>query len=636
MLRIQNKKSEYHGSIRFLHASKDNFSSAFETSEKISIEAILPRIIAPDSIVFNLYQDGSDVLRLSVTGEWIDLNKDTEIYKFEIPKGSLMPGLYFGRLVLESDLGSLYSRGSYDSLSFSFEPGLPSVQLTVAEFEYSACDAITNGIIYHIFVDRFNRGGKSESHGDSIICNGEWDYIPEFPEYPGAPLKNNTFYGGTLWGIIDKLDYISSLGASTIYLSPIFESPSNHRYDTADYTRVDSLLGGDEALKALIQEADRRGIKIILDGVFNHTGADSVYFNNKGTYKTVGAYQSKESPYYKWYDFKDYPNKYTCWWDIEILPRINPDEPSCSDFFIGNDGVIKKYRDMGILGLRLDVADELSDNFISSIKSVLSKNGESMLYGEVWEDASNKIAYNQRKKYYLGKELDGVMNYPLRKGIIDYIVNRRTDSLRYALCEVMLNAPKRITDRQMNLLGTHDTERILTILGGAPMKGESNVAQRVARLTDEQLSVAKMRLCAAYTVLSTLPGIPTVYYGDEAGLEGYKDPFNRMPYPWRREDADLLLHYRKIGKLRQNNRTFVEGSFKLHLLTDDMLIFSRKKGKSVFLTVYNKSKSNIIVESDDVFSAVLSGLVNRKHSVLNETAEVFKIKDHLNYRITKE
>lgn len=194
--------------------------------------------------------------------------------------------------------------------------------------------------------------------------------MPEYPAYPGAPLKNNRFYGGTLLGIIDKLEYIRSLGVDTIYLSPIFDAASNHKYDTADYMSVDSMFGGEKAFKALIKKAHEYGIGIILDGVFNHTGSDSIYFNKYGHYKTLGAYQSKKSKYYSWYDFKNYPDEYTAWWGIDILPRIHPDKPDCRKYFVGKDGVIAKYASMGIDGFRLDVADELSDDFIAEIKGV--------------------------------------------------------------------------------------------------------------------------------------------------------------------------------------------------------------------------------------------------------------------------
>ena len=208
---------------------------------------------------------------------------------------------------------------------------------------------------------------------------------------------------------------------------------------------------------------------------------------------------------------------------------------------------------MGIYGFRLDVADELSDDFIAKIKNRLTGKGESVLYGEVWEDASNKIAYDKRKKYYLGTELDGVMNYPVRVGIIDYLSGKGTDKLRYALTDVTANAPDRVLHTQMNLLGTHDTPRILTLLGGVSAEGKTNAQLSRIRMTAKARSKAIKRLKTAYTILATLPGIPAIFYGDEAGLEGYSDPFNRMPYPWGDESEELIAHYRKLGEIRSKN-----------------------------------------------------------------------------------
>jgi glycosidase len=224
-----------------------------------------------------------------------------------------------------------------------------------------------------------------------------------------------------------------------------------------------------------VSEAKEKGIGILLDGVFNHTGSDSVYFNQKGRFPSIGAAQSPDSPYYSWYHFYSYPDSYECWWNIDILPRINPGEPSCAAYFVGEGGIIDRWASIGIAGMRLDVADELPDDFIANIKARLSlKNPESLLYGEVWEDASNKIAYDKRKQYYLGNELDGAMNYPLRDGILRYLREGNVSSMRYYIDEVMPNTPRRILHTQMNLIGTHDTLRAITALVGESPEGHTN------------------------------------------------------------------------------------------------------------------------------------------------------------------
>ena len=485
---------------------------------------------------------------------------------------------------------------------------------------------IGGGVIYHIFVDRFKRGGSSEIPDGAKVIPGTWKAIPEYPQYPGAPLYNNCFYGGTLWGIIEKLDYIKSLGTNVIYLSPIFRAYSNHKYDTADYMTVDPIFGGEEAFVALIKACKEKDIEIILDGVFNHTGSDSVYFNRYGRYPSVGAYQSRKSAYFEWYDFQTYPSKYTSWWGIDTLPRINPDVPSCSDFFVGENGVINKYAAMGIYGFRLDVADELSDNFISKIKLCLSRNlNDNILYGEVWEDASNKTSYGTRRKYYQGSELDGVMNYPVRTGIIEFILGWGCSKLAYALGDVTNNAPRTILHNQMNLLGTHDTERILTILGGEDVSGKTNAQLSVKHLRAENREKAIYRLINAYTILSTIPGVPTIFYGDEAGLEGYRDPFNRMPFPWGKEETRLVEHYRLMGKIRHENEVYKAGDFSLDYIDDSLLVFRRYNDNEAFITVVNNADYDREVEFDSPVKELICNKENSKFLIKAYASSIFKV-----------
>ena len=611
------------GYLSYSHKDRSCICSAYEKAEKkIKLRLTLPRLLGVCSATLDVYNEPCTETVCSISGSLHSSSLGLDVYTFEVGTEKLACGLYFLLPRLITAYGEMYAHGSADELRFDFDP-YPSKQpqLTLCEFSHSSPEEIYGGVIYHVFVDRFARGKQGRAKDGDEIIDGEWERIPEYPAYPGAPLKNNTFYGGTLDGITKKLDYIASLGVNAIYLSPIFESPSNHRYDTADYMTVDPLLGGEPALRELIAECNRRGIKLILDGVFNHTGADSIYFNRYGRYEALGAYQSMESKFYPWFDFKSYPDKYTCWWDIEILPRINPDIPECGDYFVGEGGVIDKYRRMGIYGFRLDVADELSDEFISRIKSRLGDS--SILYGEVWEDASNKIAYETRKRYYLGSELDGVMNYPLRTGLIDFVKDGKVDNLSYALREVTENAPDRIMHAQMNLLGTHDTERILTVLGGESSEGYSNAEIRDKRMTSEQRDLALRRLRIAYAALATLPGIPTIFYGDEAGLEGYHDPFNRMPYPWGKEDKDLLAFYRRLGEIRREHAVYRRGGFKLLALDSNLLIFSRKDGDKVYLTVINRSENSYTFTFSGRVRSLIDVGSSRSYTVGPVSSEIF-------------
>ena len=624
-----NRAQRLVGKVRFAHGEEYSSSSAFEISEAAKVRILLPRLLGVVSVSVSVFSEDISRKINDFSCEWCDAEGAFDVYEADIDTKALGVGLYFFMLQIESQCGRLYGYKSGRSLVLSPTYSTHSLyQLSVSSFKYGKSDNKLGGIIYHVFVDRFNKGGKVEKKPGTII-DDDWRVIPEYPLYPGAPLKNNHFYGGTLYGVAEKLDYLKSLGVNTVYLSPIFDAASNHKYDTGNYMTVDAMFGGDEAFDQLLKAARERGIGIILDGVFNHTGSDSIYFNREGNYDSVGAYQSKKSDYFSWYDFQAYPDKYTSWWGIDILPRIHPDKPSCRKYFVGKGGVIEKYARMGIDGFRLDVADELSDDFISKIKAVLNRyNKSSVLYGEVWEDGSNKIAYDVRKKYYLGEELDGVMNYPVRKGIIDFLTKYDCSELEYALTDIIDNAPERIRNMQMNLLGTHDTERILTVLGGERPDGRSNEYLSKKKMIDLERGTAKRRLRMAYIILATVPGIPAIFYGDEAGLEGYHDPFNRMPYPWGREDHNLINFYRSVGRVRTENPIYKEGKFELIHIDSDTLVFKRYDDEYSYVTFVNNTRLPRRVDFDAPASAlVLADETAKNYSfeLPAYSAQIFKV-----------
>ena len=621
------------GKVLYLHNGKTLGSGAFELNKKAELRILLPRQLGVVSVFLRLYDESVAFVR---TYECKLISSKNENDEYSLKLENLPVGLYFFSFDINCIAGKLFGmKGKGRELLLSEREDGARFQFSIVNFEYSEPQKYYGGVIYHIFVDRFNKSGKVPVRKDAVLMN-EWEgAIPEYPEYPGAHLENNTFFGGTLYGIIDKLDYIKSLGTTLIYLSPIFEAYSNHKYDTGDYMKVDEMFGGEEALKKLISEAKKRDIGIILDGVFNHTGSDSVYFNREGRYETLGAYQSKESPYYKWYDFQDHPNKYTSWWGIEILPRINPDISECGDFIAGDGGVIEKYSKLGIAGFRLDVADELSDRFISKIKSKLLENTEpTLLYGEVWEDASNKIAYDVRKHYYLGGELDGVMNYPLRTGIISFLKNKDVSALEYEFLDVMFNAPVRVRNIQMNLLGTHDTERIITMLAGVSAEGKTNDEISKITLTDEELENGIKLVKMAYTILATVPGLPTVFYGDEVGLDGYKDPFNRKPYPWKRGNSEIRSFYQKIGELRRADNVYTDGDFTLVHIDPEHLVFSREKNGEVNFTVINNSNSELELSFTRNAESLLSGENGKLFIVPKHSSEIIKTKSKITIKIS--
>ena len=630
---VRESLHEFFGDLSYIHGTKETDSRAFLAGEKRALVLRVSRGLAVTEGYFEFSKDGK---RESLSLVFDSLCGSDDVYLCSLAEMGV--GLYFGRIRLVTVFGEFFGVKEGRRVRFVRDPFVnDTLQISVSRFAFPTPDSYLGGTIYHIFVDRFAKGSRpiSPKTGAKMVENWE-EGVPEYPELPGAYLENNTFYGGTLYGVAERLDYLASLGVSLIYLSPIFEAYSNHKYDTANYMKVDSMFGGEEALRFLIDEAKKRDIGILLDGVFNHTGSDSIYFNKRGIYPSVGAYQSADSPFYSWYDFQNHPNEYTCWWNIPILPRIHPDREECRSYFLENDGVIQKYAKMGIAGFRLDVADELSDDFIAGIKRVLCEtNPKSLLYGEVWEDASNKVAYGVRKQYYLGKELDGVMNYPLRKALLSYVLSKDPSELFYVFEEVYPNTPKRILDAQMNLLGTHDTERILTALAGEHREGVTNAELRVKHMSEEERALGKARLKMLYTVLATLPGLPMIYYGDEVGLEGYSDPFNRMPYPYGKEDGELLSHYMKIGAIRKTNAVYKRGDFSLISLTNSHLIFERKANASVYLTVLNQDSKPMEISISEHSLDVLSDKKGKEFTIHPNSATIIKTKKEFNLCINE-
>lgn len=451
--------------------------------------------------------------------------------------------------------------------------------------ESNTDEAFRKGITYHIFVDRFCKEGE-------VVCRDglnlvDWD-SPLYYEYDEHGERvNYNCYGGNFAGIISKLSYLKKLNVKTIYLSPIFEGNSSHKYDVADYSKVDSMFGTNEEFMDLIKKAKRLGMRIIIDGVFNHTGSDSVYFNKKGRYKTVGAYQSQNSKYYSWYDFSDYPNNYSCWWGIKTLPQTR-EESGFFDYIAGKCGIIEKYMSMGLGGIRLDVVDELTNNFTHAIcERARTVNDKAYIVGEVWEDASSKIAYDERKTYFLGGNLDSVTNYPMKNAILEFI--KFGNLMPFVnTCNLILDQyPKSIQNNLMNILDTHDTIRALTYLG-ADDGFENNLDNGKYVLSAEEKDLGLARLKLASIIQYTIMGIPTVFYGDECGIEGMRDPYCRAPYPWGNEDKSLIEWYQKLGELR-NHKALVNGDMNIKYAENSVLIYERVCADDKVIVVVNKS-----------------------------------------------
>ncbi len=456
-------------------------------------------------------------------------------------------------------------------------------QLTVYEKDFTTPDFIKGGIIYHIFVDRFSRAKDTPIRDDIVFHKNKTD-IPIYAPNSEGIVENTDFYGGNLSGICEKLPYLCSLGVTAIYLSPIFKANSNHKYDTGSYEEIDEMFGSEEDFKNLISECRKCGITIICDGVFNHTGDDSMYFNKYGKYPSLGAYQSAASPYADWYKFNVSRTDYESWWGIKILPCTNKSDGGFTDYITGKDGIIEKWTKMGV-SWRLDVADELPDNFLDRLRIAAKKqNPDCLIIGEVWEDASNKISYGVRRRYLLGRQLDSVMNYPLKDAIINFVTTRDAKMLTDTVTAQIANYPPQVLHCLMNILGTHDTMRILTVLGSDSIPAAKDEMANL-RLTDGQYKTGVLRLKFASLLQMTLPGVPCIYYGDEAGMQGFIDPFNRMYYPWGYEDKELLSWYKKITALRRSCDVFKDGDFSIIKNEGGLFVFSRGNKLSVAINL---------------------------------------------------
>ncbi len=475
-------------------------------------------------------------------------------------------------------------------------------QLTVYDEAFQTPEFLKGGVMYQIFPDRFCRSGlPHENVPNDRVLREDWGGTPWYRPDQNGHVWNNDYFGGDLEGIVQKLDYLESLGVTCIYLNPIFESHENHRYNTANYRQVDPLLGTNQDFARLCTEAMRHGISVILDGVFSHTGADSIYFNKFCRYQTLGAYNSKESPYYKWYSFHHYPDVYEAWWGIDTLPNVNENEPEYTDYICGKGGVLEYWMSLGAAGFRLDVADELPDAFLDHLHDcVKAADGDHIVIGEVWEDASTKEAYGVRRRYLLGNQLDSVMNYPFRSAIMQYLGGCSPYDFRNSIMTILENYPKCVADVLMNFVSTHDIERAITVFGGEPANGRNKDWQAERRLNPQQYDIGKKKLKAAMVLQFFLPGVPSIYYGDEAGLDGYGDPFNRRCFPWGHEDWDLIEYTKELSRIRHSSKVFVDGALKFLTLDDDYIVFARYRDqrRKAMVIALNRSDHEVVFGVD--------------------------------------
>ena len=473
----------------------------------------------------------------------------------------------------------------------------PYWTVTVYEDDFEIPDWAKGKIMYQIFPDRFCKSDNYIPIPLEGRITRNWGDMPEWDLDNNGKIHNNDFFMGNIQGIIEKLDYIKDLGVEIIYLNPIFLSRSNHRYDTADYEKIDPYLGTNEDFKNLCKKAHEKGIRIILDGVLNHTGNDSKYFNEFKKYDTVGAIEGIKSPFYNWYK-KNEKGNFEYWWGFKNLPVCDGNNEEWQEFVYGENGLIDKWFAFGIDGLRLDVSDELTDEFIENIRKAVKRNKkDGFIIGEVWENAITKESYGKQRRYLLGKGLDSVMNYPFTNAILKYVRFGNYETFTETIQEILTQYPEEVISSLMNSLSTHDITRAMTTLVGdgiqeqndywvwdVPYTRDWQFSKDV--LSKEKYAKAKKLLRIATVIQYFLPGNPCIYYGDEAGLYGYRDPFNRKCFPWDNIDQELHDFYVELGQVRKELTFLAEAEFKILEINEDICTFERK--------YYDSSKEKII------------------------------------------
>lgn len=584
--------------------SRDTFYKSIfgsvEAHKSFKLSVLLPRDGYVKGVVAVFNKDNEKSLSFEMTDDCNCLEGNFYTRSTEV---SLEEGLYFYHFIMYTVDGERILHNVGEGFGdFTPKKGT-DFQLTVYENGFETPKHTRGGIIYQIFPDRFAKGENNLPYPNDRYIKTNWNDSPEFTQTDTFKCLGNDYFCGNLKGIEQKLDYIASLGVTMIYLNPIFEAHSNHRYNTADYFKIDPLLGSEEDFISLCAKAKEKGIDIILDGVFSHTGSDSIYFNAKKRYGDGGAYNDKESKYYSWYKFKDDNNNYHSWWGVKSLPEVNEDDPSFTEFITGENGVIGYWMRRGASGFRLDVADELPDAFLDRVRvAVKRENPNGYLLGEVWEDATNKISHGGRRRFLRGRQLDSVMNYPFADAIINFVSGGNGEDFAESVMTVLENYPPEALHNLMNHIGTHDTARILTRLAGEPAGNRKRDWQAKQTLTAEQYEKGKRMLKMAALLQYTLVGIPSLYYGDEAGLTGYGDPFCRTTYPWGNEDSNLLSFYKVLGAARRNCTAFKEGSLEFLKVGLGYVLFRRTDKNSSAIIGINRWKDAEQITTDIDFS----------------------------------
>lgn len=570
--------------------SYKSIRSAIATDEQCKFRIIVPRDCRCSCATLAITKDGENEETAYYGMFWAGMCGDYHEY-WELHFSATTPGLYFYHFELDTPWGKSLIMNTGNGIG-DFSPQGNEFQQTVYDKNFKTPDFLKGGIIYQIFPDRFYNSGAEKKNVPSTRVLRRWGETPYWKEEQMNGIWNNDYFGGDLKGIEEKLPYIADLGVSCIYINPIFEAHSNHRYDTADYEKIDPLLGTEEDLKSLCKTAkEKYGISIILDGVFSHTGCDSKYFNLYNHYNTLGAYNSTESPYFSWYKFINWPDDYHAWWGIKLLPEVIEEDESYRNYICGKDGILRKWLRCGISGWRLDVADELPDIFLDDLrKAVKEENENAVIIGEVWEDATNKFAYGQRRKYLLGEELDSVMNYPFADAVLNFVRYGHGEYFFDSVMNIVENYPPQVLNVLMNHIGTHDTERAITRLAGPDNEGRGRdwqFANNELPSYDYLKGISMMKM--ASLIQFTLPGVPSIYYGDEIGMQGMKDPFNRACMQWDNQNEELLKWYKRLGQIRNGAKALIDGEFVPVFCENSAIAYERVSSDNSVLVAVNNN-----------------------------------------------
>jgi len=561
----------------------------------------------PDGVALRVWNDGETLLTMPLLG----VMGGRAVYETVADMPAHTGPIWYSFLIYDHHRHLYYGNapdlcGGVGAL-WPQEP--PGFQITVYDAAFAPPAWMRRAVVYQVFPDRFAKGDPSPLPVPAErALYPDWSMKPEIPadfDDPAADPEGKSldFFGGNLDGIRRKLPYLASLGVTALYLNPIFAARTNHRYDTTDYREIDPMLGTRADFRRLCADARERGIRLLLDGVFSHTGSRSVYF--------LSAKENPDSPFRGWFQFTRWPEEYACWWGVKTLPNTVEEAPGYLDFMLrAPDAVARHWLKEGASGWRLDVADELPPVFLREMRRAAKESDpQAAVVGEVWENASNKVAYGEMRCYCAGDTLDSVMNYPLRKALLEFLTGAANARDTRRRIEGLYECyPKPFQDALMNLMGSHDRPRILNVLAGRTGDGMPRAEQGGIALKPEERIKAEALEKLFFGFLCAWPGMPTVYYGDEVGMEGANDPFCRGTFPWGKENNALSASFRRRIAQRKANRALTDGAWRLESPHPDCLAVVRSLDDAYAVYAMNRGEKAVSVLLD---AALCGGRVLR-------------------------